>query len=884
MAVTEQTMAGHHEWRVEGMDCPSCAGKIRGALERLKGVSDVQVSVIKERLSLELEGEQTSPEMVETTVERLGYGVHRTAPRTAPRGAEHGAGCCSGHEHTHDHGHDDQLGHDADDCCSGHEHADGHGHGHGHDHAAGDCCGGHEPGADEAPASPAEDQRVWSVGGMDCPSCAATIRGALEKLPGVADIRVSVMNETLSLSLDEARTSAETVTTTVSQLGYEVALRSETSATEAGSGEASRPRWYATGKGRLVLASGGALAAATLLRLFSGETVAYWGFFAACLVGLVPIARRALTAARVGMPFTIEMLMTIAASGALIIGAAEEAALVIFLFSIGEILEGVAADRARAGIRSLADLVPRSARLETEAGETRSVDAAQLKVGQVVVVRPGDRIPADGEILEGDSAIDESPVTGESVPVAKGVEAAVYAGSINRDAVLRVRVTRPPEDNTIARIIRLVEEAQEARAPTERFVDRFSRVYMPIVVGIAVLVAVIPPLAFGGAWGEWTYRALALLLIGCPCALVISVPASIASALSVGTRHGLLLKGGAVIEATARASMVAFDKTGTLTAGQPVVTDVIPADEAGGADAVTALAASVEQGSSHPLAEAILRHAQERELPLTRVSEAKVIAGQGMAARLAGRRVQVVSPRHAAEQVALPEALSARIAECEQAGKTAVVVIDDAVAVGLIALRDEPRPDAVEAVRALDAMGVRSLMLTGDNPRTAAAIAGDMGLEHRAGLLPDDKVTMIRELAARERVMMVGDGINDAPALAASHVGVAMGSGTDVALETADGALLRNRVGDVAAMIGLARETMANIRQNIAIALGLKGIFLVTTVLGITGLWLAILADTGATVLVTLNALRLLRARPGGRAEPSPTSREAPASGSPLGA
>ncbi|MBZ9557684.1 cadmium-translocating P-type ATPase [Halomonas coralii] len=726
------------------------------------------------------------------------------------------------------------------------------------------------------------DHHEWHVDGMDCPSCAGKIRGALERLPGVEDIRVSVINETLSLSLDGARISPERVTATVRQLGYQASLRGETPPDPAAE-EETRSRWYATGKGRLVLASGGALAAATLLRLFTDETLAYWGFFAACLVGLVPIARRALTAARAGMPFTIEMLMTIAAGGALIIGAAGEAALVILLFSIGEILEGVAADRARAGIRSLADLVPRSARLETAPGEIRTVDAAHLKVGQVVVVRPGDRIPADGEILEGRSAIDESPVTGESVPRSKDVDDAVHAGSINHDAVLRIRVTRPPEDNTIARIIRLVEEAQEARAPTERFIDRFSRIYMPVVVGIAVLVAVVPPLAVGGDWSEWVYRALALLLIGCPCALVISVPASIASALSVGTRRGLLLKGGAVIEATARASVVAFDKTGTLTAGQPVVTDVVAADAAGDADAVTTLAASLEQGSSHPLAEAILQHARTRGLSLTRVSESKAIAGHGVEGRIDSRRVCVVSPRYAAEQGVLPEPLTSPIAALEAAGKTTVVVIDGDTAIGLIALRDEPRQDAIEGVRALDAMGVRALMLTGDNPRTAASIAGAIGLEHRAGLLPDDKVTMIRELVARERVMMVGDGINDAPALAASHVGVAMGSGTDVALETADGALLRNRVGDVAAMIGLARETMANIRQNIVIALGLKGVFLITTVLGITGLWLAILADTGATVLVTLNALRLLRARSGAEASQL-SQREAPASGSPVGA
>ncbi|RAH39020.1 heavy metal translocating P-type ATPase [Halomonas sp. SL1] len=722
----------------------------------------------------------------------------------------------------------------------------------------------------------------WRVEGMDCPSCAGKIRGALERLDGVADVKVSVMQGSLALDLDTGRTAPEDVASLVERLGYGVRRQSAQDDAEAPSGagccagrdhadhfrrgdDASPRRWHATAKGRLVLATGVALGVATLLRFTVGTEVAHWAFLAACLIGLAPVARRAVSAARVGMPFTIEMLMTLAAGGALIIGAAEEAAMVVLLFAIGEILEGVAADRARSGIRALADLVPREARLEVAPGETRTVDAAHLAVGQVVVVRPGDRIPADATILEGRSSIDESPVTGESVPRDRGEGDEVFAGSINHDGVLRLRVARPPEDNTIARIIRLVEEAQEARAPTERFIDRFSRVYMPAVVGLAVLVAVVPPLALGGEWGEWTYRALALLLIGCPCALVISVPASIASSLSSGARHGLLLKGGAVIEAAARTEAVAFDKTGTLTEGRPRVTDVVPASDAVAAQDVIALAAGLERDASHPLAQAVVAHAEAQQVAASRVSEARAVPGQGVEALIEGRRAFVGAPRHVADRGTLAEALAARIEELEAEGKTVIVAVEDGVALGAIALRDEPRPDAEAGVQALSALGVRSVMLTGDNDRTAAAIAGRLGIERRAGLMPEGKVEAIRELAGHERTMMIGDGINDAPALASAQVGVAMGSGTDVALETADGALLRNRVGDAAALIRLARATMANIRQNIAIALGLKGLFLVTTVLGITGLWLAILADTGATVLVTLNALRLLRFAPGGR-------------------
>lgn len=819
------------------MDCPGCASKIRGALERLNGVCDVQVSVMKETLTLELDTQRTSTEQVEKTVERLGYSV-RFKPVVARREPSPGdSQSYDGYDGSHDHDHDD---HDLTMTA-----ADG-------------------PDTDGAFS--------WKVSGMDCGSCAAKIRGGVESLPGVSEVKVSTMNETLTLKLDQQQTSQDSVEKLVERLGYSLSRRAATAPDRSGgdvssqraavdddAGSASSRRWFMHGKGRLVVMTGAVLLAAVAVRLVVSEPLAYWGFVLACLVGLVPVSKRAFSAARAGMPFTIEMLMTIAAGGALFIGAAEEAALVVFLFAIGEVLEGVAADRARSSIRALGDLVPKSARVEDEQGATREVNAADLRIGQVVVVRPGDRIPADGQIVEGTSSIDESPVTGESVPKSKTLDEPVFAGSINNDAVLRIEVTRAPEDNTIARIIRLVEEAQEARAPTERFIDRFSRIYMPVVVGIAILVAIIPPLFFGGVWSEWTYRALALLLIGCPCALVISVPASIASSLSTGARRGLLLKGGAVIESTARSSLVTFDKTGTLTAGKPVVTDVLPASDDYDEASVISLAASVESGSSHPLAEAVLTHAESRQVKVSQVSGARVIAGHGVEANVDGVRSYVGSPRYAEGQGVLTEALKTRLAALEEQGKTAVVVFREGAIIGLIAMRDEPRADAAQGIRDLQALGVRSVMLTGDNPRTARAIAGPLNIEFQAGLLPDDKVTAIKGMVARDRVIMVGDGINDAPALATAHVGVAMGSGTDVALETADGALLRNRVTDIATMIRLARATMNNIRQNITIALGLKSVFLLTTVFGLTGLWVAIMADTGATVLVTLNALRLLR-------------------------
>ena len=557
-----------------------------------------------------------------------------------------------------------------------------------------------------------------------------------------------------------------------------------------------------------------------------------------------------------GQPFTIESLMTIAAGGALLIGAAEEAALVIFLFAVGEVLEGVAAGKARQGIRALANLVPKTALLEA-AGQTRTVPADSLEIGQIVLVRPGDRIPADGDIIEGTSGIDESPVTGESVPATRSEGDSVFAGSINTEAVLRVRVTREPSDNTIARIIRLVEEAEEARAPTERFIDRFSRVYMPAVVTLSALVVVVPPLAFDQDWSTWIYRGLALLLIGCPCALVISVPASIASALSSGAKRGLLMKGGAVIEAAAKTTHVAFDKTGTLTRGRPVVTDLIPAAGISEAELLS-VAGSVEAGSNHPLALAILDRAKAAEVPVPSAQKARVLPGRGVEAIVGEARAWVSSPLHAAQIGGIDEAAEQRASMLEVEGKTVVAVFRSGQPLGLIAMRDEPREDAAQAVQQLSALGVKATMMTGDNPRTAAAIAGNLGIAFRAGMMPEDKLTAIRDLNRQGSVMMIGDGINDAPALKEASVGVAMGSGADVALETADGAILRDRVTDAPSLIRLARATMGNIRQNVTLALGLKGVFLVTSILGITGLWIAILADTGATVLVTLNALRLL--------------------------
>ncbi|KUM27787.1 ATPase [Mesorhizobium loti] len=720
----------------------------------------------------------------------------------------------------------------------------------------------------------------YRVTGMDCAACAAKIETAVSRLPGVSNVSVSATAGTMKLSHAADASLLPAMKAQLSRLGYCVfpadgekprvespardhghdhdhgQAESHDHSHDAGNGQGA---WWRTRKGMLTIGCGVALGLAYGIgRLY--PPVEWWAFLAALAVGLLPIANRAFAAARAGTPFSIETLMTIAAVGAVIIGAAEESAAVVFLFLVGELLEGVAASRARTSIQDLATLVPKTAYVERN-GTVEEVPADSLSVGVTILVRPGDRIAADGTIVEGDSAIDEAPVTGESVPVRKKSGDSVFAGTINTDAVLRVKVTAAAADNTIARVVKLVEEAQESKAPTERFIDRFSKVYTPGVLVLGALVAVLPPLLAGASWSEWIYKGLAILLIGCPCALVISTPAAIAAALSAGARRGLLIKGGAILEALGSINAMALDKTGTLTEGKPKVTDIIAIgrNEAN----VLSMAAALETGSSHPLALAILDRARADKVPVPPASEAFAVGGKGVAGKVGGKEIFLGSPAAAGERATLSDDQFERIAAFNDEGKSVSVLIAVGEPAGIIAMRDEPRADAQSGLAALRDAGVEPVMLTGDNKRTAAAIAKGLGLSVHAEMLPEDKQRIVRELQASGRkVAKVGDGINDAPALASADVGIAMGGGTDVALETADAAVLHGRVGDLAAMIELSRRALANIHQNITVALGLKAVFLVTTIAGITGLWPAILADTGATVLVTANAMRMLAWRP----------------------
>ena len=707
----------------------------------------------------------------------------------------------------------------------------------------------------------------YHIEGMDCASCVGKIETALSRMPDVSDIQLNFATEKLTLTLaPDGATQFVDVEKTIKRLGFGISATTDESIGANGNNQSAieQQHWWQTRKGKQVVGLGILMGVAYALSLLFPD-YGMWFFAVAVIVGVFPFARKAFALAMTGTPFSIEMLMSVAALGALIIGEPEEAAAVVFLFSVGELLESVAADRARAGIRALASLVPKTAILLNAQGGQRDVPADSLQIDDLILARPGDKVSADGVIVQGASSLDDSPVTGESIPVAKTIGDKVFAGSINTEGALQIRVEKTAADNTISRIIELVEQAQASKAPTARFIEKFSRYYTPAVMAIAALVIIVPPLALGGEWATWLYRGLALLLIACPCALVLSTPAAIASGLAVGARRGLLIKGGSALEIIGRVNTVAFDKTGTLTEGKPRVTDVIAFTqqhtESQGKDAILALFASVESASSHPLAKAIIDHAKAANIAIPVASKAYATAGKAVHATVAERALAIGSPVYAANETSITPKQNAQIETLQNEGKTVSVLFDEQSreVLGLIALRDELRDDAKEGVAQLKAMGVRSIMLTGDNHLTAQALASHLDIEWEAELLPEDKLRLLNDMKENNKIAMIGDGINDAPALATADVGIAMGGGTDVAIETADVALLKSRVTDVAHLIALSRATLSNIHQNVIFALGLKAVFLITTVLGITGLWIAVLADTGATVLVTLNALRLLR-------------------------
>lgn len=681
----------------------------------------------------------------------------------------------------------------------------------------------------------------WRISGMDCSACARKVENAVRQVAGVHQARVLFASEKLLVDAD--KNVRQAVEQAVARVGY--SLHDATTPTPQAS--------FRLGDNLALITLVIMMALSWSLQQLN-PPVGQLAFIATTLTGLWPIARQALRLIKSGSYFAIETLMSVAAVGALFIGATAEAAMVLLLFLTGERLEGWAASRARQGVSALMALKPETA-ICIRNGTRVRVAIGELRPGDVIEVAAGGRLPADGRLESGFASFDESALTGESLPVERRSGEKVPAGATSIDRLIRLTVLSQPGDSAIDRILKLIEQAEERKAPIERFIDRFSRIYTPLIMTAALLIAIAPPLLFADSWQAWIYKGLTLLLIGCPCALVISTPAAITSGLAAAARRGALIKGGIALERLGRVRQMAFDKTGTLTEGKPRVTEIV-ALNGNTEDELLALAAAVEQGSTHPLALAIVRQAAQRRLVLPLARSQRALAGFGIDAEIDGQRVLIC----AADKLP-PQQYQAQIQQLENAGQTVVTVWRDDRLQGILALRDTLRQDARDAVAALSQLGVQSVILTGDNPRSAAAIASELGLTFRAGLLPEDKVSAVIALNRQAPLAMVGDGINDAPAMKAATMGIAMGSGSDVALETADAALTHNRLSALAQLVALARATSHNIRQNIAIALGLKAVLLVTTIAGLTGLWMAVLADTGATVLVTVNALRLLRKR-----------------------
>lgn len=701
---------------------------------------------------------------------------------------------------------------------------------------------------------------------MDCGDCAAKVDHAVGRLKGVKHVRTAFGSSRLSVEYDPAALSDADIQAQVRDLGYGI----HASHADAGADAPPAP----STPSRAIAIAGALLALGALFSYFGDVLIGPRAqivarvFYAGSLI-LVgpPIVRAALGSLRARVMGDINVLMTVAAIGAVLLGKWDEAATVFFLFAVGSWLESFTVDRTRGSLRALLALAPPTARL-VQGDSVSEVPLRDVPPGSTIRIRPGERVPLDGVVTDGHSSVNQAPVTGESVPVEKQAGAEVYAGTLNGDGLLEVRTTHAESDSTLARIAEMVREAQARQAPTERFVDRFSAWYTPAVILSAAALAVFPPILLGQPFSGWFYRALVLLVAACPCALVISTPVAIVAALGNAARRGILIKGGGALEAAEAVNAVAVDKTGTLTEGQPSVVEVFPAPGVD-ADALLAAAAALETDSPHPLATAVRRHAEERGLETPAVANFRSVPGKGVAGDIHGVAFWIGSLASLAGGRPPHATLAEAARRMEEAGQTVLIVAADGEPVGLLAVMDRPREIAAAAVEDLRAAGIRHIvMLTGDAPRAARAIARQVGVEDvRAELMPEQKRDAVEAMESEYAVAMVGDGVNDAPALAAATVGIAMGAiGSDVAIEAADIALMGDDLGQVGEALSLSRRAMRVIRQNIAFAIFIKALFLAAVFANIATLWMAVVADTGASVLVTLNAMRLMRSRPAARA------------------
>ena len=820
MSATEELVSCHLQ--VRGMDCGDCAKTLEQSLRSMPGVDAAAVRFASGTADVTYDPARTDTTAFVRRASALGYTAEAMTPLApltvlAPAPAACGCGSCAtdhDHESDHLHGSEDEAAHPLD--------------------------------ANTGPTW------TFTITGMDCGDCAKTIAAGVARLPGVRDARVNFAAGSLAVLPDAAQITPQTVIAAVSAAGYGATLRDGAIPVVS---PVDAPAWWRSRRVR-------ELAAATVLwltgfaleRLDASRLVTAVPYLAGMMLGGYPIARAAWFALRARRA-DMNLLMTVAAVGAVAIGQWEEGASVLILFGIGTQLQAMTVERTRGAIARLLALAPAEATVLHDDHEHR-VPASAVAVGAAVRVRPGERVPLDGVILTGRSAVDQAPITGESLPVAVESGSTVFAGTINGDGTLDVRTTKPAHDTALARMIALVEEAQGSRAPAQAFVDRFAAIYTPLVIGAAAFIALVPPLLVGD-WSGWVFRALVLLVIACPCALVISTPVALVAAIGAASRRGVLFKGGAALEALAAVRAVAFDKTGTLTEGKPAVVAVHACDGATDADVLTT-AAALESRSEHPLARAIVTAARTQNVMLPPVDDYAAVPGRGGAGMIGSVTASVGSPRWFAERGLWDDTGHEAYVTSETA---AVCVERNGRMIGLLTLRDAVRPASAATVAALRSLVDEVTMLTGDNARTAARVAAETGVSaFRAELLPEDKVAAVREMQTRGPVAMVGDGVNDAPALATASVGIAMGvAGSDAAIEAADVALMGDDLARLPFAIRLSRRTRAIIRQNVAFALVTKAAFLALTLAGGANLWVAVLADMGTSLLVTANALRVLR-------------------------
>jgi Zn2+/Cd2+-exporting ATPase len=723
-------------------------------------------------------------------------------------------------------------------------------------------------------------ERIFKVAGMDCADETNALREAVGVLSGIGDVRFNLLNGTMTVTVEEASVDDREIVAAVKGAGMDA--RPAANADPGVSPPAAAGFWPTHGRALLCAASGIAVAAGFLSHWFfhgslldalseggGSESHAFPAlsiglYLAGVIAGgwfVFPKAASALRRLRADM----NLLMTIAVLGAIGIGEWFEAATVTFLFSLSLLLEAWSISRARSAIRALFKLTPPRARyISPHDGDILEKPVEEVPIGATVLVRPGERIPLDGRITKGRASINQAPITGESVPVEKREDDEVFAGTIDEDGSIEFQVTKPASDTTIARIIRMVEEAQSRRARSEQWVEKFARYYTPAMILMAVAIAVAPPLLSGGGWARWFYQSLVILVIACPCALVISTPVSIVAALAAAARSGVLIKGGAFLEEAGRLKAIALDKTGTVTHGRPEVQGIMPLN-GHTEEELLDRAAALELHSRHPLARSIVRKAEQLGRAVTPAENYREFSGRGAEGTIGGRAFWIGSHRMLHEKSIESDKLHMNIDLLEEAGHSVVVVGNDNHICGFISIADGVRENTVSTVADLKRAGVeRVVILTGDNLGTARAISGKIGAdEFHAELLPEDKLKAIEELKGRYgSVAMVGDGINDAPALAAANLGIAMGAaGTDAAMETADIALMSDDLSRLPWLIRHGRRTLGVIRQNIGFALGVKLLFMGLALANVATLWMAIAADMGASLLVILNALRLLNGR-----------------------